>query len=208
MAKGSIGREKEVDVREEMRIALFWRGLIGDFEYIKFDPDDLLRWYMALELRGPEEVRDHLTERFSSRPMPSMTGLVAKRPHPPLWLVREWLAYHETKVRTGAFWWGTIIFITASFMTFPVLYGCVALQPLNPLVMNPPTSTPQMTQTMTTPQSYNITPGMSPPTVTQPGAQPTSPQSLGIAGTTGPAPASGAPASPGTAAAPSQAAPY
>ena len=143
MGRAAAGKDSDVDVRTDMRVALFWRALIGDFEYIRYDPEDMLRWYMALELRGPHEIRDLVTERYSSRPMPVILGVVSKAPHPPAQLVREWLAFHEQQVRIGAYWWAPVGFCLFCGLVFPFFYGCQNLQPINPLVMNPPATGPR-----------------------------------------------------------------
>jgi hypothetical protein len=177
-----IGKEKEVDVREEMRIALFWRGLIGDYEYIKFDPDDLMRWYIALELRGPDDIRDLMTERHASRPMPEVLGLVTKSPHPPVWIVREWLGFHETQVHTAGYWWGAAVFGLLCLMIAPTMHGCADLQPMNPLFMKPPSMGPQMANGQNQ-QNYGAqAPSMVPPVAFQPTVSTTGPRSTGIAG--------------------------
>lgn len=90
--------EMGVDLRMEIRIAQFWRELITDEAYLRFDPIDMVRWYQALELRGPEEIRDYLTERPPGPGVKTMTGLVAKAPHPPIWLVEAWLSSYEEQV--------------------------------------------------------------------------------------------------------------
>jgi hypothetical protein len=178
-----MARESDRDVREEIRIALFWRALIGDYEYIKFNPDDLLRWYDALALRGPEEIRTVLDERYATRPVPAVLGIVSKAPHPPVWLVREWLMHHEQKVRTGGYWMATGTFIFASFLFFPMMYGCTQLKPVSPYAMNPPESGPTpYTSSGPVGANYYPNPVMTPTTMqpSQPG--PTSPTSTGIAG--------------------------
>ncbi len=186
------GPEKDIDVRTEMRIALWWRSLISDYEYTKFDPDDMLRWYVALELRGPYEIRELLTERYMGRPMKNVVGIVSLAPHPPLWLVQAWLEHHEQKVHTGtAVPWGLAgSFVVLSFIFFPSLQGCVNLQPSNPLVMNPPPSAALVTPYAPVVASYAAAPSSPTPPSNQPppAAAPaptqgiTSPVSGGIAG--------------------------
>ena len=138
------GPDKDIDVRTEMSIALFWRDLITDYEYAKFDPDDMLRWYLALELRGPEEIRELITERYMSRPMKYVVGIVMQAPHPPLWLVREWLEYHEQRSQVDmAVPWGLAgSFVVLSLIGFVNLQSCVNMHSSNPLAMNPPAGTP------------------------------------------------------------------
>jgi hypothetical protein len=128
------------EVREEIRIALFWRQLIGDAEYNRFQPEDYDRWYRALEMRGPEEIRELVDTRFITQHKGVLTGLVTERPFPPLWIVREWLSTHENKVHTGGYWLGFIGFLTLVFMLGPFVYGCQNLVPMNPLDMNPPST--------------------------------------------------------------------
>jgi len=193
MAKAESGPDHDIDVRTQMRIALFWRGLIGDSEYIKFNPEDLLRWYMALELLGPVDIRDVLTERYSTRPVPSMLGIVSKAPHPPLWIVREWLQFHEQKVSTGGYWWAAVSFPVLCLITMPFLHGCIGLTPINPLAMNPPNTSPQVTTTSSNVPTYGASPSIAPAPVFQPSVTATGPQSNGIAGgTSGAVPAAGA----------------
>jgi hypothetical protein len=187
----------ERDVRSEIKIALFWRHLIGDFEYVKFSPDDMLRWYDALELRGPLEIRQLLSDRYTTRPASTIQGIVAVAPHPPSWLVRDWLAHHEMKVRTGGLWVAAGAFVLSSFVTFPLLYRCSTLTPLSPFVMNPPISqpslaAPQMPVGSTYEPNNTVPPStVQPSMAAQPGA--TSPHSGGIAGAaSGAAPPGGA----------------
>jgi hypothetical protein len=184
MAVQTSGKERDIDVRTEMFIALFWRGLIGDMEYVRFDPEDMLRWYFALELRGPIEIRELLTERYSSRPMNVIQGVVSESPHPPAWLVREWLARHEENIRTGRYWWAAAGFLTMCLMVFPTLHSCINLQPMNPLVMNPPQTGPQQAQSVGPSQGYGQSPSIVPPQVQLP-VTATGPRSSGIAGGAG-----------------------
>jgi hypothetical protein len=174
-----MSKNDERDVREEIKIAIFWRNLIGDFEYIKFDPDDMMRWFDALELRGPIEIRHLLRERYATRPVNAMLGITSRAPHPPTWLVREWLAFYEQKVSTRPAWLTAFGFVVLSFMAFPLLHQCADLQPVSMYVMNPPSSGPTImpnSQVMTSIPASN----MAPPATAQPG--PTGPRSAGIAG--------------------------
>lgn len=131
-----------MDIRVEMRVAQFWRKLIGDGEYGKFDPDDLLRWYEALELRGPDEIREVRNERYFTITHGVMQGVVSRAPHPPLWLVNQWLELYEHRTHTGGYWLAAGAFITVSIMVFTNLQGCVNLQSGNPLILHPPPGTP------------------------------------------------------------------
>jgi hypothetical protein len=179
------------DIREEVRISLFWRALVGDYEYVKFNPDDMLRWYDGLELRGPLEIRELIDERYTGRPGLTVVGIVSGAPHPPIWLVRDWLMHHEHKVKTAPYWVATAAFVLLCFMVAPLLYGITALKPLSPYVMTPPSNGPQVySPTTPTGSNYVPSPTTPPPTFT-PGQ--TSPHSSGIAGgAMGVAPAGGA----------------
>lgn len=105
-----------VDLRTEIRVAQFWRQLITDEAYLRFDPMDMLRWYMALELRGAQDVRDYLTERPPGPGVANLTGIVGKAPHPPIWLVEAWLSHHEEKLDVSWVWKAAVASIVASFM--------------------------------------------------------------------------------------------
>jgi hypothetical protein len=131
-------KQEEKDIRHEMRVALYWRALIGDGEYVKFDPDDMLRWYEALELRGPDEIRALRNERYRTTQTGGMLGIVSKAPHPPVWLVNQWIEQDEHQVHTLGYWGMSFAFVVVSFLIFGNLQGCVALQPMNPLWMHPP----------------------------------------------------------------------
>lgn len=185
------GPDKDIDIRTEMRIALWWRSLIGDYEYAAFDPDVMLDYYMALELRGPEEIRALVTERYMGRPTKAVLGIMTKAPHPPLWLVLKWLEHHEEKIHTGSsVGWGLAgSFVVLSFIFMTNLHSCVDMQTSNPLAMSPPSGTPRVTPYEQVQWSYGAPPAppstasQAPPTSapaassTQTGAQ-----SQGIAG--------------------------
>ena len=184
--------ESDRDIRQEVGISLFWRELIGDYDYGRFNPEDMLRWYDALELRGPDEIRELIDERYSGRPMSAVHGIVAAAPHPPLWLVREWVEHYETKVSTSGYWLGAICFVLLAFAIAPFLNSVQSLTPLSTYIMQPPFGGPQTFQPASTSQnndslSATVT---SPPAISTPG--PTGPQSGGIAGVaTGSSPAGG-----------------
>jgi hypothetical protein len=129
--------EYGIDFREEIHIALWWRELLGDLEYLKFDQDDMMRWYLKLEQAGPDEIRARLIERRVNRPLKYLQGL-DRAPHPPVWIVEAWLETHEMKVPTLRYWGGAaaLVFFLAIFGTW--LSGTGNLQPSNPLLMNPP----------------------------------------------------------------------
>jgi hypothetical protein len=139
-------RDKDrTELRKEIKIAIFWRKLIGDLEYVRFNPDDVLRWHIALEMRGPEEIRDLLAERYLSQARRApMLGLVGESPHPPLWMVREWLATKQPKFPK---WRGlglTLCFIVITALLLPTIHGCENLKPMNPLVLNPAVKLPSV----------------------------------------------------------------
>ncbi|HTZ70002.1 MAG TPA: hypothetical protein VMB71_05060 [Acetobacteraceae bacterium] len=136
-------------LRIEIRIAMFWRELIGDAAYIKFDPDDMLRWYLAFEETGARDVRAHLAARYTAHAdRTPILGLVGEAPHPPAWLVREWLeTQHEVVVSkwvAGASALGFMVFCSVFFTT---LHGCQNLQTINPLAYKPPSNQPQIQST-------------------------------------------------------------
>jgi hypothetical protein len=147
------------DIREEMRVAVFWRKLIGDMEYVKYDPEDMYRWYEALELRGAYEIRLVRQERYATQQGGVMQGIVSKSPHPPMWLVNEWLEYAESKTPTLGLWGMAGCFVVLSGMFFGYLQGCANLQPLNPLILHPPRDTPPVA-------AYSV------PSVSAPGGNP------------------------------------
>ncbi len=186
-----MAQESDRDIREEVGISLFWRELIGDYEYGRFNPEDMLRWYDALKLRGPEEIRDLINERYTGRPGLVVRGIVAGAPHPPIWLIREWLAKYENKVSTGAYWMAAFGFVLFIGMFVPFLSGMTRLTPLSTYVMHPPFGGPQVYQPaapQTGPALSAV--GTAPPAVSSPG--PTGPTSAGIAGAaTGVSPSTG-----------------
>jgi hypothetical protein len=131
-------QDDNVDVRYEIKVATFWRRLIGDLEYSRYLPGDLFRWYEALELAGPDDVRELFHRRQSNRPMPKIYGLVGTAPHPPAHLVQIWLESHETKIYTAPYWYGAAVFITLVFMFGVYMNGLQNLKPLDPFYYNPP----------------------------------------------------------------------
>ncbi len=114
---------EELKFVKEIRIAQFWRRELGDDAYNLRDPDDLVRWYDAFELRGPEEIRAYLHERTGRHPDWPVTGIVARAPHPTREIVEMWLATHN-KVRTGPYWYGFTAFVIGSFFLVTNLNGC------------------------------------------------------------------------------------
>jgi len=125
------------DFHEEIRVARFWRDVIGEYEYVNYDPDDLYRWYHALETRGPMEIRAYLCERAGKHPMPRLLGLVSKPPHPPMDVVMLWLESHEHKAHTAPVWLGIGGFVTLCFLLGLGFEGCQNLKDPNLLILNP-----------------------------------------------------------------------
>ena len=127
----------EVGFVGEIRIAQFWRKRLGEYEYVNHNADDLRRWYIAMELRGPVEMRDYLNERASRYPMARVTGIVATAPHPPREIVQTWLESHN-KVHTRPY-----VAAGAALLVFVWLFGTKLasferLKPINQLQMHPP----------------------------------------------------------------------
>jgi hypothetical protein len=134
----------DADFHETIRVANFWRKVIGDYEYVNYDPDDLDRWYHALETRGPLDIRAYLNERYGKHPMPRLLGLVSKPPHPPMDVVMKWLEFHELKSHTAPLWLGSLGFFVICLMFFSGLEGCQNLKDLNLVDHNPGPTTPQI----------------------------------------------------------------
>ena len=134
------------DFHHEISVATFWRQVIGQYEYVNYDPEDLYRWYEALETRGPAEIRAYLNERGGKHPMPTLLGLVSKPPHPPMDIVMLWLESHELKVRTSPVWLGVGGFVLLSFMISGLFIGCQNLKSPNLLVMHPGQTSPTLMQ--------------------------------------------------------------
>ena len=126
----------DVDFVEEIRIAAYWRRQLGEYEYVGYNADDLRRWYIAMETRGPEEMSDYLTERSARFPKQVVTGIVATAPHPPLSIVEMWIASHK-KVRTQPYWLALATFFVASVLVGENLQGCASLRDPNRLDTNP-----------------------------------------------------------------------
>jgi hypothetical protein len=120
----------DLDFREEIRIAQYWRKQLGDMEYVKRDPEDLRRWYDALETRGPDEIRAYLIERNGRHPLAEVTGIVTKAPHPPLEIINVWLDSHR-KAHTGSYWAGAIAFLLLCLLIGPNVSGCQGLHKIN-----------------------------------------------------------------------------
>ncbi len=125
------------DFIEEIRIAQFWRKHLGDADYVDFNPQDLRRWYEALENRGPEEIRAYLIERTGRHPMGQITGIVSAAPHPPLRIINVWLEARN-KVRTGPYWLAGLVFFIFTYYAATTLSGYMHLKTATALQMNPP----------------------------------------------------------------------
>jgi hypothetical protein len=165
----------ENDFHEEIMVARFWREVIGEYEYVNYDPDDLYRWYHALETRGPMEIRAYLNERGGKHPMPRLLGLVSKPPHPPMDVVMLWLESHEHKAHTAPFWLGMGGFVTLCLLLGLGYEGCANLKDPNilssqagqtstPLMPPAPASAPLPTATLPT-VAAAPTPSQGPSTV-------------------------------------------
>ncbi len=134
-----------MSIRHEVSVALFWRNTISDDEYIKFEPADMLRWYDAMALREPIEIEALMNERFATagRRTPIL-GIVSESPHPPAWLVREWLATQVPKFRVGAVVNAYTAWLVCSLITGSFVYGCQHLAPYNIAVWKAPFNQPPM----------------------------------------------------------------
>jgi hypothetical protein len=129
-----------VDFIEEIRIAQYWRKQLGEYEYVDYNPDDLRRWYVALETRGPDEIRSYLAERETRYPMKVVTGIVSTAPHPPRPIVDLWLQSHE-HTSTRPVWAAGAAFLLLAVLVAPNIQGCQNLQQFNPLGPTPPRMT-------------------------------------------------------------------
>ena len=132
----------DVDFVEEIRIAAYWRRQLGEYEYVGYNADDLRRWYIAMETRGPAEIIDFLIERSGRFPRDVVTGIVATAPHPPLYIVELWLTSHR-RVSLRSYWIALATFCIASILVGENLQGCASLTDLNrrdtnPVQMNQP----------------------------------------------------------------------
>jgi len=150
---------------EEIHVAAYWRKQLGEYEYVKRDPDDLFRWYQALETRGPEDIRSYLRERSSYHPATTITGIVASAPHPPREIIEVWLASHS-KFDKGPVWYGLAAFMVATFMISTNLTGCQNLHSLNQIANMMPQPATLVTATV---------PGSPTPMATMPSSGPPAP---------------------------------
>ena len=128
---------EHVDFVEKIHIAAYWRKQLGEYEYVNHNPDDLLRWYLALETRGPNDVRSYLAERASRYQTSVVTGVVAEAPHPPLTIVELWLASHS-HASTAPYWTAAVAFCLFAYLAGTNLHGCAALVDPNLLASRPP----------------------------------------------------------------------
>ncbi len=126
----------DVEFVTEIRIAAYWRKQLGEYEYVGYNADDLRRWYIAMETRGPEEIRDFLVERSGRFPRDVISGIVATAPHPPLSIVELWLDSHR-HVSLRSYWLGLAVFCLASVLVGENLQGCAQLRDVNRLDTNP-----------------------------------------------------------------------
>ena len=131
----------DVDFVEEIRIAAFWRKQLGEYEYVGYNAEDLRRWYIAMETRGPADIADFLIERSGRFPRNAIAGIVAVAPHPPLYIVELWLASHR-QVSLRSYWIALATFCVASILVGENLQGCAQLRDLNRLDTHPPQMTP------------------------------------------------------------------
>jgi len=127
--------------QREIRVAEFWRKQLGELEYSGRNPDDLYRWYEAMELRGPDEIRAYVEERVGRYPTMPVTGIVPVAPHPTRDIIDIWLASH-TKLRTGHYWTSTAALLVVCIWVIPTLHSCQNLRnPTSPQYWLPPAAT-------------------------------------------------------------------
>ena len=159
---------EDVDFVEKIHIAAYWRKQLGEYEYVNHNPDDLRRWYIALETRGPDDIRSYLDERASRYPTKIVTGVVSVAPHPPLAIVELWLASRRP-IRTAPYWTALLAFCVLGFLTATNLHGCMNL--VNPSRLA--TAPPQM-QAPLQPGGFGQLPS-APSTLPNPGPAPANP---------------------------------
>jgi hypothetical protein len=125
----------------EIRVAEFWRKQLGELEYSGRNPDDLYRWYEAMELRGPDEIRAYVEERAGRHPTMPVTGIVSVAPHPTRDIIDIWLASHD-KVRTGHYWTSAAAMLVLCIWVVPTLHSCQDVHsPTLPQFWLPPAAT-------------------------------------------------------------------
>ena len=127
----------DVDFIEKIHIAAYWRKQLGEYEYVNHNPDDLLRWFIALETRGADNIRAHLTERAGRYPESVVRGVVDTAPHPPLAIVELWLASRE-RISLLPYWTGAAAFCLFGYLVATNLQGCATLVNPNSLATSPP----------------------------------------------------------------------
>ena len=120
----------------EIRIDQFWRKRLGENEFIHHNADDLRRWYIAMESRGPREIRDYLDERASRYPRERITGIVATAPHPPREIVQTWLESHD-RTHTMPYWAAGIAILVLVWLCGTNLAKFERLKPINQLQAQP-----------------------------------------------------------------------
>jgi hypothetical protein len=153
-----ISHMSDLDFIEEIRIAQFWRKQLGELEYVQRDPEDLRRWYVALETRGPDEIRDYLIERTGRYPAGQVVGIVSKAPHPPREIIDLWLASHD-KTHTMPYWVGLAAFVVACMLIGPNMAGCQNLPDRSLFaVTSPPHAVLAPGQAMNAPQTQATSP--------------------------------------------------
>ena len=125
-----------VDFHTEIHVAQFWRDHLGNDVYARFDADDLLRWYMAMEVRGADDLHHYLDERAGRHPMGAVTGIVAQAPHPPLDIVELWLKAHH-KPNHFSYWGGLAGAGFCLYLVMTNLQSCINLSPVSYLASHP-----------------------------------------------------------------------
>jgi len=160
---------------KEIQIEQYWRKHLGEFEYLRYNPDDLRRWYDALELRGPLDIRDYLIERNGRHTLGAMTGIVAAAPHPPRDVVQIWLESHTEKVHTRQYWLAAAAFLLFSIFVGENMQGCSNLKQMSRFDLNPPKDMPLPQRTGPSPTTQATSPTPLPPpaqTAAKPGGRP------------------------------------
>jgi hypothetical protein len=119
-----MSRAASAEFKEELRVAAFWRARLGEQEFWSFAEDDLYRWYKAMQLRGEEEVREHLAERSDRYSPGPVTGLVSKAPHPPRRIVELWLEAQENRFDFRPLGIAVAVLLILSWFLAPMLSQC------------------------------------------------------------------------------------
>ena len=127
-----------LDFIKDIQIAQFWRKHLGEYEYVtQYNPDDLKRWYIALETRGPDEIRDYLIERTGRYNTGEVTGIVSVAPHPPRNVIDLWLESHD-KVHTLPYWVAFAGFLVLAYYSMTTLAGFEHLPTQTQSQLHPP----------------------------------------------------------------------